>query len=338
MLPLVSIITPTYNHSLFIAECIQSAINQSFTDWEMLIVNDGSSDETVKVAEKYSASDTRIKVFSHENIGIFRLAENYNFALNHAKGKYIAILEGDDLWEPEKLKMQVEALEANPDVVLAWSSARQVNVDQSQVFTVLPEIQKEDLNLFSNNPVGSILDILFFRNCIPALTALIRKEALVSIGGFKQGYGLPLVDLPTWQELATKGSFYYNAEPTGRWRVYPGQTTKTYLVKMFSGCFNLSIDNFSRFSHNPELSFHVKQNDIENHYRKVMIMAHAREGRYHLIKRQFKEARTNYKKAILLPGGEYMWKLRAVIGLFFSYLHLDVEWLAALLNRPNYKN
>ncbi len=335
---IVTIITPTFNHADFIAECIQSAIDQSFTGWEMLIINDGSTDHTVEIANRFAAADPRITVYNQQNIGIFRLSETYNFALQHAKGKYIAILEGDDIWETDKLSRQVATLESNPSAVIAWSSSRQVNIDQSQVFIVSPELEPSDIKLFTNNPVGSFLDILLFRNCIPALTACIRKETLEKIGGFQQGYGLPLVDLPTWQLLSTQGTFVYDAEPTGRWRVYPGQTTKTHLVSIFSGFYALSLDNFKKFSSDPSLSFSVKQKDIKTYFDKVMIMAYAREGRYLLIKKQFKEARKRYIKAIFSKRGEYIWKLRAMVGLFLSLFHLDVEGLAKFLNRPSYKN
>jgi len=334
----VSIITPAYNHAAFIAECIQSALDQDFENWEMLIVNDGSTDETALIAGKFAATDPRIKVFNRENIGIFRLAENYNFAIQQAKGKYIAILEGDDIWEKDKLSRQVKALDQRPESVLAWSPAIQVNIDQSLSFQVSPATKPEDYKLFENNPVGNILNILFFRNCIPALTSLIRKDVLVKIGGFQQGYGLPLVDLPTWQLLAAQGTFHFDPEPTGRWRVYPGQTTKTHLVRIFSGCYALSVHNLKELSKNKSLSFTVKEKDITSHFDKVMIMAYSREGRYLLIKKEYKEARINYRKAITARGGEYVWKLRALVGLMLSFLHLDVEWLARLLKRPSYKN
>ncbi len=336
--PVVTIITPTYNHGAFIAECIQSALDQDFENWEMLVVNDGSTDDTAIVAGKYAAADPRVRLFNRENIGIYRLAENYNFALQQAKGKYIAILEGDDIWEKDKLSRQVNALSERPETIMAWSPAIQVNIDQSLSFPVSPALLPSDFELFDNNPVGSILNILFFRNCIPALTALIRKDILDKIGGFQQGFGLPLVDLPTWQLLASHGVFYFDPVPTGRWRVYPGQTTKTHLVRIFSGCYALSVQNMKLFSQNHLLEFAVKEKDITNHFDKVMVMAYSREGRYLLIKKMYKEARKSYIKAIFAKGGEYMWKLRALVGLLLSYLHLDVEWLAKALKKPSYKN
>ena len=83
----------------------------------MIIVDDGSTDKTYEIARSFAENDQRIKVFTQQNVGIFRLAETYNFALSVAQGKYIAILEGDDVWVSEKLSFQVEALEKNENAV-----------------------------------------------------------------------------------------------------------------------------------------------------------------------------------------------------------------------------
>jgi len=120
MQPLVSIITPTYNHKNYIADCIKSAQNQTYTNWEMIIVDDGSTDETLSVAKSFAEKDERIQVYTQKNVGIFRLSETYNFALAKSKGKYIGILEGDDVWLPEKLALQVPTLEDDDTAVLSW--------------------------------------------------------------------------------------------------------------------------------------------------------------------------------------------------------------------------
>ena len=108
--PLVSVITPTYNHEKFIASCIQSVIAQSFSAWEMVIINDGSTDGTAEIIGEFARQDERIRVFNRANVGIDRLSETYNFGLEQCRGRFIAILEGDDLWEPEKLHLQVAAM------------------------------------------------------------------------------------------------------------------------------------------------------------------------------------------------------------------------------------
>lgn len=337
MNPVVTIITPTYNHERFIDDCIQSVLNQYFTEWEMLVVNDGSTDQTAAIASRYSAKDNRIQVFNQKNVGIFRLAETYNFALERSKGKFIAILEGDDIWLPDKLSRQVAALEREPGSVLAWSPASQVNADRSRVFLETTSTNDPSKKYYANSPAGIILNLLFFGNCIPALTLLIRKEILTEIGGFHQGFGLPLVDIPTLQLLATKGTFFYDPIPTGMWRVYPNQVTKSHLVAIFQGCYLLAKQNITNFSKDQTVSFNVTMNEIDNHYRKMMVIAHARQGRYCLIRKQFAEARSHYLKAIFKWKGEYIWKVRALTGILFSVFHLDVEGLARMLNRPNYK-
>ena len=268
----------------------------------MLTVNNGSTDQTAGIAQSFAKAGNRIKLFNQPNIGIFRLAERYNFALDKAKGKYIAILEGDDLWEPDKLSRQVSALDNNPNVVFAWSPVKQANIDRNSAFTVSPALKPSDYKLFTNRPKGSLLEILFFRNCIPALTALIKKYVLQKIVGFKQGYGLPLIDAPTWQLLCTQGEFFYDDKPAGSWRVYPGQTTKTHLVRILSGFYALSSDNFKKFSRDSSLSFAVKQEDIDRHFKKKMIIAYSREGRYLLIRKQYKEARKDYREQFSAEG------------------------------------
>jgi len=88
--PLVSIITPTYNHEKYIGDCIKSVQNQIYTNWEMIVISDGSTDETLLIAQSFAEKDSRIRIFSQSNVGIFRLAETYNFALKQTRGTYIA--------------------------------------------------------------------------------------------------------------------------------------------------------------------------------------------------------------------------------------------------------
>ena len=108
---LVSILTPTYNTEKFIRSTIDSAQNQTYTNWEMILVDDASTDNTVAIIEEFVQKDNRIK--------LFKLPENQgngfarNAALEKATGKYIAYLDADDLWFPEKLEKQIQFLKAN---------------------------------------------------------------------------------------------------------------------------------------------------------------------------------------------------------------------------------
>jgi len=119
--PLVSILTPTYNHEQFIGSCIESVLRQTYTNWEQLIVDDSSSDRTMEAVQQYS--DPRILSWVNTHRGIEGLAHTYNDALTKSKGELIAILEGDDLWPTDKLSFLVPVF-SNPNVILAYVFSR----------------------------------------------------------------------------------------------------------------------------------------------------------------------------------------------------------------------
>jgi glycosyltransferase involved in cell wall biosynthesis len=104
----VSIVTPVYNGEQFISETIESVLAQTYTDWEMLIINDGSTDKSEEIALSYAAKDPRIQVFSQQNAGS---AAARNNGIRRAKGRYIALLDADDLWEPLFLRRQLDLME-----------------------------------------------------------------------------------------------------------------------------------------------------------------------------------------------------------------------------------
>ena len=108
--PLVSIVTPCYNSENFIDDCIQSVLNQTYTDWELLIIDDCSTDSTYSKILSYSAKDSRIKVFrtSSPSGGP---SHPRNIGITHARGEYISFLDSDDLWLPNKLSEQIRYIQ-----------------------------------------------------------------------------------------------------------------------------------------------------------------------------------------------------------------------------------
>ena len=334
--PLVSIITPAYNHEKYIAECIKSAQAQSYGNWEMIIVDDGSADNTYSIAKESAAVDPRIHVFTQKNIGIFRLSETYNFALTQAKGKYIAVLEGDDVWLPEKLELQVNELEADEQIVMSFGQAFSSTTDLSSNYG-LTDYSTKSTELLHNNPIGTATKVLLFSNYIVALTVLIRRSALDKIGGFKQSHQLPLVDVTTWTELSLCGKFSCIQQPLGKWRFYPNQITKTFTAEISEGFYQFALSFYER-----ESAFFVNagitKSDIHKHFRRLMVEAHSRSGRYKLMRKNFSGARKNYIKSIFGYGlNGIVWKLRSIIGFIFSLFHADIELFAKLLGKVSYK-
>ncbi|WP_142784459.1 glycosyltransferase family 2 protein [Changchengzhania lutea] len=119
MNPLVSIIIPTYNSEVFISETIHSVLNQTYSEWELLIVDDGSDDNTVDIIKEFQKLNSNIKLLINErNQGA---AISRNKAINDAKGDYIAFLDADDLWLPHKLETQITFMRAE-NCVVSFSS------------------------------------------------------------------------------------------------------------------------------------------------------------------------------------------------------------------------
>jgi len=333
--PLVSIISPTYNHEKYLVDCIESVQKQSYPNWEMIILNDGSNDRTAEIAAAYQDTDNRIRLVNQENVGIFRLSETYNKGVALAEGEYLAILEGDDCWAPNKLELQVAAFQKDSTAVVCWSMARCVNADKSLVHYTAPDRSTVDAKYYNNDPVGSILNIFLYRNCIPALTIMIKKDSLVKIGGFKQVFDLPLVDLPTLYELALAGRFIFIPEVLGDWRNYASQVTKTYPVEMTEGFYRMAKSILKNKSNKG--SFAADEKKLDCYYTRRMVIAYARSGRYKLIRKEYASARIDYGKAISRYGlAEPVWKLRAIVGWIFSFFHLNVEGLARILGKRSY--
>lgn len=126
--PLISIITPLYNSEKYIRETIESVLNQTYKNWEMLIVDDCSKDNGVKIVNEYVLKDKRIKLFKNEkNEGV---SFTRNRAIDLSQGKYIAFLDSDDLWKKEKLKKQILFMEKN-NIDLSYTGYEKINTDGS---------------------------------------------------------------------------------------------------------------------------------------------------------------------------------------------------------------
>ena len=114
-MPTISIIVPIYNSECYLVKCIQSVLEQTYTNWELLLIDDGSTDSSRVICDKYAEQDGRIKVFHKENGGV---SSARNYGLDNAKGQWITFIDADDSIEPSMLKeMLVKAIEDNADYV-----------------------------------------------------------------------------------------------------------------------------------------------------------------------------------------------------------------------------
>jgi glycosyltransferase involved in cell wall biosynthesis len=215
--PKVSILTPAFNFEKYISECIESVLRQSYRSWELIIIDDGSTDETVKKANAFS--DPRITVLSEKHRGISKLKETYNTGLKEAKGEYIAILEGDDFIPSEKLKIQTKVFNNFPNVILSWGKTSLWD-GSKYVIPLAPD--------FSMLPMEAFLRLMLEDCIIPNVSVMVKRESLEEIGGFQQNYYNAYVDYPTWLKLLDKGNFHFTNEILGYWRIRKNSVSHTY--------------------------------------------------------------------------------------------------------------
>jgi glycosyltransferase involved in cell wall biosynthesis len=168
MNPRVSIIVPSYNHGRFLRQCIQRVIDQTFSNWELILVDDGSKDDSVAIARSYT--DPRIRVYENEvNLGTYGTEQK---ALGLANGELVAVLNSDDLWAEQKLERQVELLDRHPDAVLCYCLGWKVN-DEGVVDT------DEDVHAdWPRDEVQDVLPYLMYENRILASGVLFRRTKL----------------------------------------------------------------------------------------------------------------------------------------------------------------
>ena len=160
MSSLVSIITPSYNSERFIGECIQSVIDQTYINWEMLIVDDASQDNSKEVISLFSQNDKRIKTFFLEaNIGA---AAARNFAIRKTKGKYIAFLDSDDLWDPQKLEKQIFFMHKN-NIAFSYTTYESISEDGSRCINFIKALNKITYSGYLKNTIIGCLTVVINR-------------------------------------------------------------------------------------------------------------------------------------------------------------------------------
>lgn len=142
--PKVSVLMPAYNSEKYIAEAIESILNQTFADFEFIIINDGSTDNTAKIVQKYAKSDKRIRFINHtKNKGLIAVL---NEGLGLCVGEYIARFDSDDISLPERFARQVEYMDAHPEcgVVGAWINQFDTDIKQGNIYRYPPKSKMFD--------------------------------------------------------------------------------------------------------------------------------------------------------------------------------------------------
>ncbi len=206
-MPTVSVLIPSYNHARFLPQCLQSVFDQTYTDYEIVVVDDGSRDNSVEILQSYG---DRIRLFVQENRGTY---PTLNRLIAESQGKYLAVLNSDDLWAPTKLEKQVAVLDQKPEVGLVHTGGHFID-GEGKVKPGNP-LGFE----WPRTPSGNIIEALVRCNKIIASSVLIRRECFERLGGFREdlfGSG----DWEMWFRVALHYDIAFVDEPLTMYRVH----------------------------------------------------------------------------------------------------------------------
>ncbi len=215
----VSVCIPTFNYGRFISNAIDSVILQTFQDFELIVVDNCSTDNTKEIVERYVTFDRRIKFFS--NNANFGMVENWNRCLHYATGEYVKILCADDLLAPICLEKSVSVLDNYPDVAIV-TSARKIATESLEPIDVLSHFNKFEIR--SGVEIIRRCLVSDVKNIVGEPTAVLFRNKDAK-RGFDTRYK-QIVDLEMWLHLLERGAFAYIPEELCLIRQHESQATQ----------------------------------------------------------------------------------------------------------------
>lgn len=170
MNPLVSVIIPVFNDATYVGQAITSALNQTYKNYEIIVANDGSTDATADILDSFGS---KITVLNLDHSGI---CASRNAAIRKSRGEFIALLDSDDLWEPEKLQKQIDYFNKHPEFALVYCYNINFTDETEDSVAIVKKVDFE----------GFIFKDLFFKNGFANSTIIIRRDAFDAVGGYDE--------------------------------------------------------------------------------------------------------------------------------------------------------
>lgn len=207
--PKITVLLPAYNAGPYIREAVDSVLRQTFTDFELIVINDGSKDDTAQILDSYT--DPRMKVVHQENMGLVR---TLNKGLAMARGKWIARFDADDVCYPRRLEEQVAFMQRHPDYVLTGSEADYMDEHGNFIFTYK----------FRNYEDAEIRAAAFRECGMIHASVMYSKQAVLDAGGYDE-HAITFEDHLLWRNLAAHGKMSIMRKPLIKVRFNPDSVT-----------------------------------------------------------------------------------------------------------------
>lgn len=248
----VSILMPVYNGEQYLSEAIESTLAQTYQNFELLIVNDGSTDNSKAIVATY-LSNPKISYFEQQNAGV---AAARNQAIRNANGKYIGFLDQDDLWLPDKLSTQIQFLDTNQEIAFVHSRQGYIQADGALIADY-PKDWIADLH-------GNCFTELFKRNRIAVLTVLLRKNVIDKIGFFNETVSR-VDDYELWLRICSKYPIGFQDKKLALYRCHDTNASHDY-IKMEQAELNALETLYNK---NKEVFIFIDKNTLNNRFSKL---------------------------------------------------------------------
>jgi glycosyltransferase involved in cell wall biosynthesis len=217
-MPRVSVVLPVFNGAATIAQTLESISNQTFRDFEVIVVDDGSRDATAEILQLYAGADGRIVVVSTPNRG---LVSALNTGLDAARGELVARIDADDICQPERFARQVEYLDAAPRVVAVGSQVLVIDAQGTPLSRQPPlgsgTVMRDRCQGFTHFPLAP--------PTIPHPSAMIRRKSLEEVGRYRRCFAMGSEDRDLWWRLMAAGGIHRIAERLLQYRIHNANLT-----------------------------------------------------------------------------------------------------------------
>lgn len=215
---LVSIVMASYNYAAFIKDAVRSVLNQSFPDWELLIVDDGSTDGSREIISELCRKDPRIRMLTHPGEKNLGLADTVRLGVSLSSGRYIAFLESDDRWHSENLSRKIAILDRYPEVALVDDAVELFG--ESKLFSRYDKYWQIRERFFGCRRFpADIFTDLFYENLIPTFSSVMCRADVLKKCSFEHIYK-PHLDRSLWMQICKNWKFYHINEALTCWRIH----------------------------------------------------------------------------------------------------------------------
>lgn len=281
----ISIITASYNYAELIKETIESVLNQTYSNWEMIIVDDGSKDNSIEVINEYCKKDERIKLFTHENNQNKGLIETIKLGIEKSQSEWIVFLESDDTITPNYLERKLQTAKEHPEVEFIFNNVNLFGFkDKIELF----EKHFDKINkILKENPYPANL-LKYFKkdNLVGTFSVVMAKKKLFN----NLDYNCPnkaFIDYYLWIQIAKNTNLFYLDEKLTNWRLHNSYMTraKNYKENELLKCKKkiLFLNNFEKAIISPFLYLIA----YINIFKKFIIRIHLKEKKVYIFNKEY---------------------------------------------------